>query len=95
VDGAEQSIADLVLYDRPLTELREYATNVRNVTPEQLQAALAASLEPSKMSLIVVGDAQTFGAELMKDHAELEQIAIDQLSLDSVTLRTTNTRQPR
>lgn len=90
VDGAEQHIADFVLYDRPLSELSAYATNVRNVTPEQLEAALAASLAPSKTSLIVVGDAQTFGAELLADHPELEQISIDELSLDSVALQATN-----
>jgi zinc protease len=68
-------------------ELKDYATRVRDVTPQQLQAAAASPFSPDEINLLVVGDAMTFGAALQADHPELELIPLDQLDLDDVSLR--------
>ena len=87
VDGLGGFIANLALYDLPMSELAAYAGNVRAVTPEQIQAAFARHLPGSEASLVIVGDAAQFIEALRARYPNVEVIPLSALNLDSATLR--------
>jgi zinc protease len=87
VDGLGGVVANLALYDLPMSELAAYAGNVRNVTPEQIEAAFARHLPGSEASLVIVGDAAQFIEALRAKYPNVEVVALDALNLNSATLR--------
>jgi zinc protease len=87
VDGLGGFVANLALYDLPMSELAAYAGNVRAVTPEQIQAAFARHLPGSEASLVIVGDASLFIEALRAKYPNVEVIPLSALNLDSATLR--------
>ena len=87
VDGLGGLVANLALYDLPMSELAAYAGNVRAVTPAQVQAAFARHLPTSEASLVIVGDAAQFLEALRATWPDLEVIPASALNLDSATLR--------
>ena len=87
VDGLGGLVANLALYDLPMSELAAYAGNVRAVTPEQIQAAFARHLPGSEASLVIVGDASMFIEALRAKYPSVEVIPVSALNLDSATLR--------
>lgn len=87
VDGLGGLVANLALYDLPMSELAAYAGRVRAVTPEQLEAAFARHLPVNEASLVIVGDAATFIDALRAKHPDVEVIPLTDLNLDSATLR--------
>ncbi|WP_082525799.1 M16 family metallopeptidase [Brevundimonas sp. Root1279] len=87
VDGLGGFIANLALYDLPMSELAAYAGNVRAVTPEQVEAAFARHLPGSEASLVIVGDAAQFIDALRAKYPNVEVIALDDLDLDRAALR--------
>ena len=87
VDGLGGFIANLALYDLPMSELAAYAGNVRAVTPEQIQAAFARHLPGSEASLVIVGDAAQFIEALRARYPNVEVIPLSALNLDNATLR--------
>ena len=60
---------------------------VRCKPAEQATAAATAHFDPGAASLVVVGDAAQFGAQLKRKYPKVEAIGIDKLNLDSATLR--------
>ena len=87
VDGLGGLVANLALYDLPMSELAAYAGRVRAVTPEQLETAFARHLPVNEASLVIVGDAATFIDALRAKHPDVEVIPLSDLNLDSATLR--------
>lgn len=87
VDGLGGFVANLALYDLPMSELAAYAGNVRSVTPEQIQAAFARHLPGSEASLVIVGDAAQFIEALRAKYPNVEVIPLSDLNLDGATLR--------
>ncbi|MES2835298.1 MAG: pitrilysin family protein [Pseudomonadota bacterium] len=87
VDGLGGFVANLALYDLPMSELAAYASNVRAVTPEQIQAAFARHLPGAEASLVIVGDAAQFIEALRAKYPNVEVIPLSALNLDSATLR--------
>jgi len=87
VDGLVGQVASLAAYDLPLSELADYPAKVRAVSAEQLQEVFARRLPASAFSLIVVGDAAKFLPALKAKHPMVEVITVDELDLDSATLR--------
>ena len=87
VDGLGGLVANLALYDLPMSELAGYAGRVRAVTPEQIEAAFARHLPVNAASLVIVGDAATFIDALRAKHPGVEVIPLGDLNLDSATLR--------
>jgi zinc protease len=85
--GLADVLGYLALYGVPLDEITRYTAQVQAVTPAQVQAFAAQSLDPANASVVVVGDARTFGAPLKAARPDLEIIPADQLDLDSPTLR--------
>lgn len=87
VDGLGGAVASLALYDLPMSELASYAANVRNVTPEQIEAAFARHLPGAEASLVIVGDAAQFIEALRAKYPNVEVIPLSELDLDSAALR--------
>lgn len=87
VDGLGGLVANLALYDLPLSDLADYAGRVRAVTPEQVEAAFAERLPTDRASLVIVGDASQFIDGLRARHPNLEVIPLTALNLDSATLK--------
>jgi zinc protease len=85
--GLASTLAIYALQDIPLTEIQRYEGAVRQVTPAQAASFAAATLDPSKADLIVVGDAKQFLPQLKTEHPDLEVIPAAQLDLDSPSLR--------
>ena len=71
----------------PLDELARYTARVEAVTPGQVQAFARRALDPAQASVIVAGDAKTFAEDLKAKLPNLEVVPVDQLDLESPTLR--------
>ena len=87
VDGLGGLVANLALYDLPMSELAEYAGRVRAVTPAEVQAAFAEHLPVDRASLVIVGDASMFIDALRAKYPNVEVIPLSELNLDSASLR--------
>jgi zinc protease len=85
--GLADILGNLALYGVPLDEMTRYTAKVQAVTPGEVQAFSAKVLDPAQASVIVAGDAKTFAAGLKAKRPDLEVIPVDQLDLDSPTLR--------
>ncbi|WP_336969039.1 pitrilysin family protein [Brevundimonas aurantiaca] len=87
VDGLGSLVANLALYDLPMSDLADYAGRVRAVTPEQVQAAFAEHLPANRASLVIVGDGSLFLDALRAKHPNLEVIEAGDLNLNSGSLK--------
>jgi zinc protease len=85
--GLANILGNLSLYGVPLDEITRYTARVEAVTPGQIQAFASRVLDPAKASVIVAGDAKTFATALKAKRPDLEVIPVDQLDLDSPTLK--------
>ena len=88
-NGLADILGNLALYGVPLGEITRYTTRVEAVSPAQVRAFAARVMDPAKASVIVAGDAKTFGAALKAKRPDLEVIPVSELDLDSPTLRKT------
>jgi zinc protease len=75
------------VFGLPLDKLSTYVADVSAVTPAQAQAVAARLYDPKNASVVVVGDAQVFFADLKKKRPDAERIAVDKMNLDSATLQ--------
>jgi zinc protease len=87
VGGLAGQLSELAQFGLPLEKLQTYGRDVESVTAEQATAAAKAHFDPGAASLVVVGDAAQFGAQLKGKYPKLETIGIDMLNLDSATLK--------
>lgn len=87
VDGLGTLVANLALYDLPMSDLADYAGRVRAVTPEQVQAAFAEHLPVNRASLVIVGDGSLFLDALRAKHPNLEVIEAGALNLNNGALK--------
>jgi zinc protease len=85
--GLAAQLSALAQFGLPLDKLQSYAADITAVTPEQATAAAKAHFDPAAASIVVVGDASVFSAKLKAKYPKLERIGIDQLNLDSATLK--------
>jgi len=86
-DGLAGIIGGLAVYDIDLKEMQAYTAKVEAVTADQVSRFSTDVFDPAKASVIVVGDAKLFGAKLPEALPNAETVAIDQLNLDSPTLK--------
>ncbi|MBB3872984.1 M16 family metallopeptidase [Brevundimonas mediterranea] len=87
VDGLGSLVANLALYDLPMSDLADYAGRIRAVTPEQVEAAFAEHLPVNRASLVIVGDGSLFLDDLRAKHPNLEVIEAGDLNLNSGSLK--------
>jgi zinc protease len=84
---AEQVLARL-FYGQSLDDIDTYLDRVRRVTVQDVQRVARQLLRPDQLSIVLVGDAATFVDQLHRIGIDdFERIPIDQLDLDSPTLR--------
>jgi zinc protease len=87
VDGLGSLVANLALYDLPMSDLAAYAGNVAAVDGPSVQAAFARALPVSNASLVIVGDASKFIDALRAKHPNVEVIPVSSLNLDTGALK--------
>jgi zinc protease len=86
-DGLASTLSDLALYGIDLSEMKAYTAKVEAVSPGQVKDFAAQVLDPANATVVVVGDANLFAPEMAKVLPNAETIPLDQLDLDSPTLR--------
>jgi len=87
VDGLGGVVANLALYDLPMSDLAAYVGRVEAITSEQVQAAFAEHLPASNASLVIVGDASKFIDALRVKYPNVEVLPLSALDLDTAALR--------
>jgi zinc protease len=87
VDGLGSLVANLALYDLPMSDLAAYAGNVAAVDGPAMQSAFARALPVSNASLVIVGDASKFIDALRAKHPNVEVIPLSSLNLDTAALK--------
>jgi zinc protease len=87
VDGLGALVANLALYDLPMSELAAYVGNVEAVDGPAVQSAFAEHLPVDRASLVIVGDAAQFIDALRARHPNVEVIPLSDLNLDSAAMR--------
>ncbi|HJT16110.1 MAG TPA: pitrilysin family protein [Thermoanaerobaculia bacterium] len=85
-EGLVGRVSFLALYGLPLDELNRYISGVQAVTAAQIQQFASAHLG-GQSDVIIVGDAKKFLDPLKQRFKDIDVIPIDQLDLDSPTLR--------
>jgi zinc protease len=85
--GLADILGDLALYGVPLDEVGRYTAKVEAVSPAEVQAFAARTLDPMAASVIVAGDAKAFREALKAKLPNLEVIPSAELDLASPTLR--------
>jgi zinc protease len=85
--GVAGQISSLALYGLPPERLGTYVSDITNVTAEQARTAASRYFDPDRADVVVVGDAQHFYDGLRRVRRNAERIPVDQLNLDSETLR--------
>ncbi len=85
--GLAGQLSALAQFGLPLEKLQSYSADITAVTAEQASQAAKTYFDPAKAALIVVGDAQQFWAGLRGKREGFERLNIDQLNLDSATLK--------
>jgi len=85
--GLVGQISSLAIYGLNFDELNRFIGNVQSIKPEDVKKFAAANLATDSTSLIVVGDARKFLADLKKQFPDVEVIPIAELDLNSATLR--------
>ena len=85
--GLADILGNLAVYGIPLNEIQAYTGKVEAVSAADVQDFSKAVLDPAQTSVIVVGDAKTFGDTVKAALPGATEIPIDQLDLDSPTLR--------
>jgi zinc protease len=85
--GIAGTLASFVEQGVPVDELQRYIPSVTGVDPSAVQRVAASLMDPSRASIVVVGDAKTFVDALRKDYPQLEVIPAASLNLDSAALK--------
>ena len=85
--GLGNFLANLAIQGLPMSEYGRYIANLAAVTPDQVAASVAAELDPSRASIVIVGRASEFLEQLRTRYPNVEVIPFGELDLGSATLR--------
>ena len=81
-------VLNQIFYGLDLKDLEKLRDRVEDVTVEDLQAVARQYVKPDRLSIVLVGDASKFVAQLKaQGFNDFERIPIEQLDLTSPTLR--------
>ena len=87
-DAIAVKVLNAIFYGLDLKDLPAYPQQVYGVTTADIQRVSRAYLRPSRLSIVLVGDASTFASQLKKagfDNYEL--VKLDELDLAAVNLK--------
>jgi zinc protease len=87
--GLVGRIGTLALYGLSLDEINRYISGVQAITAPDIQKFAAAHLGGNDASIVIVGDAKKFLPKLQERFKNVEVIPIDELDVNSATLRKT------
>lgn len=85
--GLVARVATLALYGQDLDEVNRYIGKVEAVTPAVMREFSGKQLAGTTASIVIVGDAKKFLEALKVRFAKVEVLPVDELDLDSTTLR--------
>ena len=85
-EGLASYLSGLANQGIDLNEINRYAPSVDAVTADQVGTMAGQVLDPARATLVIAGDAKTFGAALKAKYPDAEIIPADKLNLDSATL---------
>ncbi|HEX3578439.1 MAG TPA: insulinase family protein [Thermoanaerobaculia bacterium] len=85
--GLVGRIGTLALYGLSLDEINHYISGVQAITAADIRKFAAAHLGGNDASLVIVGDAKKFLPKLQERFKNVEVIPIDELDVNSPTLR--------
>ena len=88
-EGLGNVLASLILQGLEPTEAAAFVRNMEGVTAEQASAAAARLVSAERATLVIVGDSAKFLDKLKAVRPNVELIRLDELDLDSPTLRKT------
>ncbi|VVS97398.1 Peptidase M16 [Sphingomonas sp. EC-HK361] len=86
-EGLAAIVGGYVTNGVPLDKIGRYTRSIEAVPGARVEAVAAKLLDPSKASIVVVGDAKQFVGDLRKSYPALEVIPAASLDLDSATLK--------
>ena len=84
--GLVSVVASLVEDDLPLSSVNNYLPRVQKVTAKEIERFAAKYLSVGDASVVIVGDARQFMADLKTRFPEAEIIPVDKLDLNNATL---------
>jgi zinc protease len=85
--GLASEVGDLAVYGVPLDEIGKYIAQVQAVTPKQIEKYADKYLAADAGTVVVVGDASKFAADIRKTHPQAVLLESTALDLDSPTLQ--------
>ena len=85
--GLADILGGYAVYDVPLDEVGRYTAKVEAVDAGQVQAFAKRAFDPAQASVVVAGDGKVFAPALKAKLPSLEVIPVDQLDLESPTLK--------
>ena len=85
--GLVNQVSALAVYGINFDQLNQFVTRVQAIKPDDVKKFASTNLNTDSTSLIVVGDAKKFLPDLQKQFPQLEVIPIDQLDLNSASLK--------
>ncbi len=85
--GLVNQVSTLAVYGIDFDQLNQYVSRVQAIKPEDVKTFASTNFNTDSTSLIVVGDAKKFLPDLQKQFPQLEVIPINQLDLNSASLK--------
>jgi len=92
--GIVGRVGTLALYGLSLDEINRYISGVQTVAAGDVQKFAAAHVGGNDASIVIVGDAKKFLPSLQQRFKTVDVIPVDELDVNSSTLRRTKTPQP-
>lgn len=87
-DAIALQVLNVLFYDLDVKDLQTYRQRVNGIRVEDIQRVARGYLRPSRLSIVLVGDAKTVLPQLKgAGFPEVEVIAMEDLDLGSATLR--------
>ena len=86
-NGLVGQVSSLAIYGINFDQLNQFVSRVQAIKPEDVKKFASTNFNTDSTSLIVVGNAKLFLPDLQKQFPQVEVIPIDQLDLNSASLR--------
>jgi zinc protease len=87
-DAIAAQVLNVLFYELPLSDLESYRERVNAITPEDIQRVARQYLKPERLSVVLVGNAETFASRLKAvGFDEYELVELGDLDLTAIDFR--------